>query len=310
MSAATLIASAASAITSATATTASAAASSTTDTGTLGSIVTSVVPSIVASALPSSVTTTVPVTAEPIFLPIPFELAAIFAGALSGAMTAVSRRFDLTGLVLLAMVNGLGGGIMRDVLLQDYGIFALEHPRALIAVLVASAVGAFFFSFAERIKPVLGVIDAVSLGLFAIAGVDRALVAGLTGLPAILLGTVTAIGGGILRDLLCDREPQVMRRGSLFSVAAVAASSIYVTMVTWLNFAKPVGMIVAGVVALVLRAGSLLRGWKSPEPIDLTDVVASVPRSILHGSMAAFRRTRRTNGPRATGNADGTGPGV
>lgn len=310
MSAATLIASAASAITSATATTASAAASSTTDTGTLGSIVTSVVPSIVASALPSSVTTTVPVTAEPIFLPVPFELAAIFAGALSGAMTAVSRRFDLTGLVLLAMVNGLGGGIMRDVLLQDYGIFALKHPRALIAVLVASAVGAFFFSFAERIKPVLGVIDAVSLGLFAIAGVDRALVAGLTGLPAILLGTVTAIGGGILRDLLCDREPQVMRRGSLFSVAAVAASSIYVTMVTWLNFAKPVGMIVAGVVALVLRTGSLLRGWKSPEPIDLTDVVASVPRSILRGSMAAFRRTRRTNGPRATGNADGTGPGV
>ncbi len=292
------VASAASTVATATATTASVAASSAPDTGTLGSIVASVVPSIVASALPSAATTTVPVTAQPIFLPIPFEVAAIFAGALSGAMAAVNRRFDLTGLFVLAVVNGLGGGIMRDVLLQNYGIFALDHPRALVAVFVAGLIGAFFYTAAEKVRPMLGIIDALSLGLFALVGVDKALVAGLTPLPAILLGTITAIGGGIIRDLLCDREPQVMRRGSLYAVAAVTGCAVFVTMVTWLNFTKPVAMIVAGAVAITLRLGSVWRGWESPEPIDLTHAVGSVPRSMWRGGAWVFRRTRRRDDER------------
>jgi uncharacterized membrane protein YeiH len=287
------VASAASVVASATATASAAATSSVPDTGTLASIVESVVPSIVASALPSAVTTTAPVTAQHILLPIPFEVAAIFAGALSGAMTAVSRRFDLTGLFVLAIVNGLGGGIMRDVLLQDYGIFALDNPRALIAVLIAGFLGAFFFTAAEKTRPVLGVIDALSLGLFTLVGVDKALVAGLAPLAAILLGTITAIGGGIIRDLLCDREPQVMRRGSLYAVAAMAGSTVFVTMVVWLNFTKPAAMVVAAIVAIGLRLGSLWLGWESPEPVDLTHAVGSVPRSMWRGGALILRRTRR-----------------
>lgn len=283
-------ASIASSAATATADVASTVATSIPETGTLESIVTTVVPSIVASALPSAITTTAPVTSQPLFLPTPFEVAAIFAGALSGAMTAVNRRFDLTGLVVLAVVNGLGGGIIRDLLIQDHGIFALENPRALVAVLIASIMGAFFFSVAERIRPLLGVIDALSLGLFTLVGADRALVAGLLPIPAILLGAVTAIGGGIIRDLLCDLEPQIMRRGSLFAVAAVTGSALFVTMVTWLNFAKPVAMAVAAIVAVVLRVGSLWLGWESPEPVDLTPTVTVVPRAIWRRGASLFKR--------------------
>lgn len=320
VSASLLLASAASTLASATVTTASVAATSVPETGTISSLVTTVVPSIVASALPSAITTTVPVTAQPIFLPVPFEVAAIFAGALSGAMTAVNRRFDLTGLVVLAMVNGLGGGIMRDLLLQDYGIFALDNPRALIAVLAASVVGAFFFTVAERIQPLLVPLDALSLALFALVGADKALVAGLTPIPAILLGTITAIGGGIMRDLLCDREPQVMRRGSLFAIAAVTSSTLFVLMITWLNITKPAAMLVAAVLAVVLRLGSLWLGWESPEPVDLTHVMRRMPQAILRGGASMFRRTSRTHdegsapndAERATetdAKADETGPG-
>lgn len=294
MSASVLLASAASTVASATAA-ASVAATSVPETGTLESIVTTVVPSIVASALPSTITTTVPVTAQPIFLPVPFEVAAIFAGALAGAMIAVNRRFDITGLVVLAMVNGLGGGILRDLLLQDYGIFALENPRALVAVLAASIVGAFFFTIAEKVRPILVPLDALSLGLFALVGADKALVAGLGPMPAVLLGTITAIGGGIMRDLLCDREPQVMRRGSLFAIAAVTASTVFVTMVTWLNITKPAAMAVAALLAVVLRLGSLWLGWESPEPVDLTDAMRRIPRSILRGGSSMFRRTSRSD---------------
>ena len=139
---------AASTLTTATASVASSATTSAASTGTLESIVTTVVPSVVASVLPSAVTTTTPVTTQSLFLPVWFEVAAIFAGALAGGMTAVRLKFDITGVMVLAVVNGLGGGIIRDTLLQDYGVFALDEPRALGAVLVAALVAMFFFSAA------------------------------------------------------------------------------------------------------------------------------------------------------------------
>jgi len=294
MSALYLLASSVTAAASAVATSgASAAATSTAATGTLESIVTTVVPSIVASALPSAVTTTTPVTSQPLFLPVWFEIAAIFAGALSGGMTGVRLKFDITGLVVLAIVNGLGGGILRDILLQDYGIFALEQPRALLAVLAAAVVATFFFSAARKMRPAFAVIDAFSLGLFCIVGADKALVAGLTVVPAVMLGTVTAVGGGMLRDVLCDREPEILRRGSLSATAALAGSTTYVLLAMWLNIAKGPAMVAAAVVAMVLRVGSLWLGWESPEPVDITPVVTAMPARLVKGGASILRRTSR-----------------
>jgi len=282
---------AASATASATASVASSATTSVADTGTIESIVTTVVPSVVASVLPSAVTTTTPVTAQPLFLPVWFEVAAIFAGALAGGMTAVRLKFDVTGVMVLAVVNGLGGGIIRDTLLQDYGVFAIEQPRALWAVLVAAVLAMFFFSAARRLKPLLAVIDAFSLALFCIVGADKALVAGLTLVPAIMLGTVTAVGGGMIRDVLCDREPEILRRGSLSATAALAGSTTYVLLASWLNITKFPAMFAAGSVAMILRVGSLWLGWESPEPVDLTPTVSAMPRSIYRGGAKLLRRT-------------------
>lgn len=295
MSAAYLIATAASsAAASITATASAGSAAGAAATPTIESIITSVVPSIVASALPSSVTTTAPLAAQaPLGLPVYFEVAAIFAGALSGGLLAVTRKFDITGVLVLALVNGLGGGIIRDLLLQDQGIFALEQPRALLIVLAATVIAAFFFSAAERLRPLLRVVDALSLGLFCIVGADKALVAGLTGISVVMLGTVTSTGGGVLRDILCDREPEVLRRGSLYSLAAIAGSGVFVVMVEWLHFAKPIAMFAAASIALLMRFGSLWLGWESPEPFDLTGAVVAVPRQAVSGTARAVRRFSR-----------------
>ena len=174
---------------------------------------------------------------------------------------------------------------MRDLLLQDYGIFALESPRALYAVLVAAIVGMFFFSLGEKLRPVLVGIDAFSLSLFALVGADKALVAGLGPLQAVMLGTITAAGGGVIRDLLLDQEPALLRRGSFYASAAVAGSVVYVTATAWLNITKPVAMIAAATIALVLRFGSLLLGWESPEPVDLTPRMTAMPKRLLRTLM-------------------------
>jgi uncharacterized membrane protein YeiH len=262
-------------------------------TGTIGSIISTAIPSIVASALPS-VTTTVPVTEAPIVLPPSFEVAAIFAGALSGGMVAVNRKFDITGVVVLALFSGLGGGLIRDVLLQDMGIFAFESHFALLAVLTAALVAAFFYSVASKVRRVALVIDTASLALFCVVGADKALRAELTFVPAVLIGALTAVGGGVLRDLLIGSvPPQVLLRGSLTATAAAAGSLVYVTMVGWLDFEKSAALVVAGLVAFVLRAGSLYFGWESPAPVDLTPAVASVPRRVMRTGRRAFVWSRR-----------------
>lgn len=234
-------------------------------------------------------------TVTSIGLPVTFEVAATFAGALTGAMLGVTRRFDITGVFMLALVNGLGGGIIRDLLLQDQGVFALEHPRALIAVLVAATFAFFFLSFAEHLRPAVKVLDAFSLALFCLVGADKALVGGLSIVPAILLGVTTSIGGGVLRDVLTGEIPQVMRRGSYYATAAVVGSSVYVLGAVWLNLAKPVALVLAGLITFSLRVGSLWRGWETPEPRDFTPIVVEAPRGLWHRGRQLMRpRTKKT----------------
>lgn len=268
---------------------ASATASSAVDTSTVGQVA-----SAITSALPSAITTTAPVSTTPIGLPVAFEVLAIFTGALSGSMIAVNRRFDLTGVFMLAIVNGLGGGIIRDLLLQNHGIFALENPRALISVVAAGILASFFISAAERLKPAIRVVDAFSLALFCLVGADKALVAGFAAVPAVLLGTVTSIGGGVLRDMLTGEVPAVMRRGSLYSIAAFTGTTVFVALAE-LHVTKPIALMMGGLVAFILRVGSLWFGWESPEPLDITPAMVEMPRLLITTSRRLLgpRRARR-----------------
>ena len=243
-----------------------------------------VVPSAIASALPSAVTTTVAAAdAAALVLPPWLEIAAVFAGALASALFAVRKKLDMTGVVTLAVVGGLGGGIIRDLLLQDQGIYALDTPRALYAALAGAFLGAFFYRAASKLRPAIVVMDAVSLSLFCVIGADKAIRSDLWWLAAIMLGIVTAVGGGVLRDVLTDSIPAVLKPGGLYAVAAFAGSAVFVLMVLWLPVTKPIALAVAALLAFLLRVGSLALGWRSPEPFDLTPMVAHMPAAVASG---------------------------
>lgn len=264
------------------------------------SLVESGVPHAVASVLPSNVTTTMPVTASTVVLPAALEVTAAFAGGLAGALTGVERKFDAVGVTALAIVAGLGGGIIRDVLLQKYGIYALQNPRMLISVLVAALVGFFFFTAAKRVRPVLFLIDALSLGLFCVTGSDKALLAGLTILPAILVGTITSVGGGIVRDLLTDQVPQVMRPGGFYATASATGAIVYVLLVSWLDIVKPLALVIVVVLVFALRLLSEWLGWSSPTPVDLSHRVAAMPRQVVTSGGRALGGLSRIFGSRET----------
>jgi uncharacterized membrane protein YeiH len=252
-----------------------------TDAGGLASLVTTKLPEILAGALPATVTTTTPATSTAIVLPVYIDLSAAFAGGLVGGLTAVEKHFDVTGVVTLAVLGGLGGGILRDVLLQNRGIWALSSSRPLLTCLAAALVAAFFYELANKLRGTLLLIGALSMGLFAVAGTDKAILAGLEWVPVILLGTITAIGGGVVQAMLLGEVPAVLKPGTLTASAAFAGAATYVLLVEWLGIVKPVAMTACVVMVVSLRLVSIKFGWESTTPNDLTGRMVALPKMLL-----------------------------
>ena len=209
-----------------------------------------------------------PNSTEILELPLWIDLMSVVVGALSGAVFAVREKFDVIGVLVVATVMGLGGGIVRDLLLSLRPI-ALTDEAYLPTVGVAAAFGFLFASSIGRLAPVFVVVDALSLGLFTVVGVEKSLLLGLPGASAVLIGVAAATGGGILRDLLSGHPPEVVRRGPWNAAAALAGAIAFVA-VKYVSGAGLWPEVAAIVVAVSLRLLSVYRGWETPLPYDLS----------------------------------------
>ncbi|WP_049976539.1 trimeric intracellular cation channel family protein [Curtobacterium sp. B8] len=137
------------------------------------------------------------------------DLAGVFASALLGGSIARTMDFDLFGFLVVGFVSGLGGGILRDTLLQNGPPVALVDPLY-VPVAIAGALVAFFVSFSEVTwDRLFTILDAAVIGIWSVVGVQRTFDAGLGWPAAIIMGTITAVGGGAMRDLLLRRVPAV-----------------------------------------------------------------------------------------------------
>lgn len=159
------------------------------------------------------------------------EFLGVFVGALSGGLSAIRDtryKYDLIGVFGLSFVTALGGGITRDIILQNGPPLAFQDIRYIpIALIGAAFAAAFEHRMGKGMDRAIDLTDAAALGLFAIAGTTRALNDGLTLLPSILLGLVTAVGGGSLRDVLGGRTPRVFERGQFYAIAALGGSATF-----------------------------------------------------------------------------------
>src|SRR5688572_7733188 len=155
------------------------------------------------------------------------DLTGIFVFAISGALVAVHKRFDIFGVVVLAGATGLGGGFLRDVLIGATPPAALADWRRLLVPVAAGLLTFFFHPAVGRAERQVAVFDAFGLSLFCVTGAIKADGYGLGLLPAALMGMVTGIGGGMARDLLTGRVP-VIFRGELYATPALAGALIAV----------------------------------------------------------------------------------
>jgi uncharacterized membrane protein YeiH len=202
--------------------------------------------------------------ANPFFLPIWFELGAVGLMSLTGGVVAVKRGYDIVGVAALALLVGLGGGLIRD------GIFIQQGPPGLVmnplyiqAALLGGAIGALMGDRVERFRRFIAAVDALALGAYAAFGVQKALGAGLPGAAAILVGVVTAIGGGLLRDVITNEEPLVFRPGQFYALVALAASTLFVVLTVEMRLEPVWSAILVILLTFVFRVATIVFNWKT-----------------------------------------------
>jgi uncharacterized membrane protein YeiH len=198
-------------------------------------------------------------------LQLALDVLGVFVFALSGGLVAVQKQLDLFGVLVLAAVTGLGGGVLRDVLIGAVPPTGISDWRLVAPALAGGLVTFFLHPGIERIWRFVRVLDAVGLGAFSVTGALKAVALGTTPLTAVIVGTLTAIGGGMLRDVLVREVPEVLRR-ELYAVPAALGATV-VVVAHGLGVLTTSVALGATVLVFTLRVVAVLLDLNAPRPL-------------------------------------------
>jgi uncharacterized membrane protein YeiH len=251
----------------------------------------------------------------PVTLPYAVDLAAVVLGAAQGALfaygVATQRRIDLIGVLMIGIATGLGGGIVRDILLNLEPV-ALTANRFIGAAVIASLVAVAFAGLVVKLDPLVVLFDAVSLGLYLVVGISKALDNHVGVLPAIFVGILSCTAGSVIRDLLMGTEVQLVTVGSFYAFAAIGGAAVYLITVQYSTAAE------AAWAAVIVTAGvrmlSIWFGWRTPharalslENTTLGKMTISGVEVITRSTRSGFMRSRQVPATRAADTKTGGG---
>lgn len=218
---------------------------------------------------------------EVFLLPPFFDYAATFCWAISGALVAARRGYDVIGIFILAMVSSTGGGLLRDGLfLQDGPPALVQSPVYLELVAAATAVVMLFGKRVHTlpgVKRIVSVVDALGLGAYAVVGMNRATALGLNLPGVVLVGMVNAVGGGILRSVIVGREPHLFRPGALEAMAALIGCGLYVLLRRALEFGPTTSAWITIAAVFLIRVASVAYRVETRAMRDFEDEWKTLP---------------------------------
>ncbi len=191
------------------------------------------------------------------------DLVGTFVFAVSGAVSGVKHRIDLFGVLVLSFVAATAGGIIRDVLIGASPPASIKDWRYIALSLVAGCVTFFWYPLIAKMKSPVQLFDALGLGLFAVVGAGKAMAFHLGPGAAVLMGVLTAIGGGMARDILVAEVPVVFT-AELYAVAALAGAMVVVIGDAVFPSSAAVTPAIGGIVCVALRLLAIRKGWKLP----------------------------------------------
>jgi len=197
------------------------------------------------------------------------DLVRVFVFALSGGLAAVRARLDIFGVIVVAAITALGGGVLRDTLLAANPPYAFRHWPYLVVPCAAGIATFLWHPQIARLRPLVLMLDAAGLGLFTVTATQRSLDTGLGWIAAMVIGIVTGIGGGVIRDVLLRQIPVVLQK-EIYAVAALVGAGLVCLGHAVGPWPSP-WLIAPAMVIFGVRLVSLRRHWSAPIAPHLED---------------------------------------
>lgn len=191
------------------------------------------------------------------------DYASVFIFGLTGALAASRAQLDIVGFVFLACLTAVGGGTIRDVILNRDQVFWVADPGMILSASVAAVLVFFTAHLLESRIRTLEWLDALALGVAVPAGVGVAMGLGQTWPVVLIMGVATGTFGGLMRDVVCNEVPLVLKKGELYATAAFSGA-LAALLVATLTQSMLITLLTCGITTFALRAGSMLLGWCLP----------------------------------------------
>ncbi len=191
-----------------------------------------------------------------------FDLAGTFVFAISGALTAIQRKLDIFGSSVIALVTALGGGTLRDILIGRQPVGWLLDNNYLLIIAAGIAVSYIFGQSVQKLRRTLFLFDTIGIGLYTILGLERTLGLGLSMPIAVIMGTVSAVFGGVIRDVLCNEVPLIFRK-EIYATACIAGGILFLIL-TALNLGRDTSMLTTVFFIIILRTLAVKFKWHLP----------------------------------------------
>lgn len=190
------------------------------------------------------------------------DLIGTFVFAISGTLTAAEKKFDVFGAFVIAFVTAVGGGTIRDVLIGSHPVGWMKDLNYLYLIALTVPVSFFFRQHIVKLRKTMFLFDTIGIGLFTILGFQKTLDLGLSPLVAIMMGTVSAVFGGVLRDTLCNEIPLIFRK-EIYAMACVFGASLFFLLDTFLPYHQVNIAITVGAI-IIIRTLAVKRNWTLP----------------------------------------------
>ena len=234
-------------------------------------------------------------------LPFGFELAAVFLFAITGALLAIEQRYDFVGVFLLALISAVGGGLVRDGFFLPPGPpLVLQDERYLYAVSLAVLFCLVFGDHLNRFRLVFLLVDALGLGIYGVVGAQRALGFGLQPLPAAFVGLASAVGGGVLRDVLTRKETLLFKPGEFYILAAAIGMAVFLGLIQSHQLPPSRAALWSIGATMLLRLAALWFNWQTKAATPLLGRSSALARGRGAVSEADAANAGRRSGPRRT----------
>lgn len=205
-----------------------------------------------------------PLILRPVGLPVAIDLAAVFFFSVTGSMEGIRSHYDFVGVFVLALVSGLGGGLLRDgFFIQDGPPAAMRDGSYMIAVLAGCAIAIPFFKQVGRFSKPFLLCDALGTGAYGVVGASKAFGAGLAIPACIFVGVVNAVGSGLIRDIILREEPLMLKPGQFYVLAALLGVCSHALLTLGFGVDPVPSAIAAVAVTFVLRVLAIRFDWKT-----------------------------------------------